>query len=322
MTTARMRSDRDRRSVSRTNRQLAVTVLCGGPSGEREISLQSGEAVAKALNSRGHKVVCADIGPGDLSALDREVDCVFVALHGRFGEDGQVQAAMEERGVCYAGSGPQSCALAMNKARAKAKFAELGLPTPEYKVATSDCVDQAVRGWTLPVVVKPVKEGSSLFCHIVRSADRLRPTVERVLADYPECLIEAYVPGREITVGILGSQALPPLEIRTSREFYDYKAKYVDEDTDYVFDIDLPEALLTRIGEMSLAAHRGLGCRDFSRVDWRVDDDRLEPFLLEVNVIPGLTSHSLLPKAAGQVGLSMADMCQQIIDLALARRRL
>ena len=302
-----------------TARKLAITVLSGGPSREREISLQSGRAVAEALKSLGHTIHVEDIAPDHLAALDRNVDCVFIALHGTFGEDGQVQAILEQRGLCYCGTGSAACGLAMDKARAKARFAELGLPTPGFTVATRENMDDAPGGRQLPVVVKPVQEGSSLACTIVRETSGLRPAVEQVVLSHGACLIEDYIPGREITVGILGDAALPPIEIRTPRDFYDYDAKYVDERTEYVFDIDLPEALVSRVVEMSLAAHHGLGCRDFSRVDWRVDPRRGEAYLLEVNVIPGLTSHSLLPKAAAWAGLDMSKMCGHIIDLAMRR---
>ncbi|MBN2561096.1 MAG: D-alanine--D-alanine ligase [Phycisphaerae bacterium] len=300
--------------------KLAITVLAGGPSGEREVSLESGSAVARALESLGHDVHLHDINPENLGALARDVDCVFIALHGRFGEDGQVQEILERRGLAYCGSGPDACAVAMNKAAAKEKFIEIGLPTPRYAVATAETIREAVAAWSLPVVVKPVKEGSSLNCHIIRDFEQFRPAVEGIVQEYGDCLVEEYIPGKEVTVAILGEEALPPLEIRTHRDFYDYEAKYVDDNTEYDFGIDLPTELLARMAEMSLEAHRGLGCRDFSRVDWRVDVDRLQPYLLEVNVIPGLTSHSLLPKAAGRAGLSMAKMCQFIVESAIKRK--
>lgn len=303
-----------------TPRKLALTVLAGGPGGEREVSLQSGRCVAEALASLGHDVQMADINPGNLGALARNVDCVFVALHGQFGEDGQVQQIMERRGLTYCGSGPEACALAMDKAAAKQRFLELGLPTPRYDVAGVADMQRAMAAWSLPVVAKPVREGSSLDCYIIRDFRALRPAVEQICSKHGYCLIEEYIPGKELTVSILREQALAPLEIRTTREFYDYQAKYVDEHTVYDFDIDLPADLLARIGDMSLEAHLGLGCRDFSRVDWRVDAVTLQPYLLEVNVIPGMTSHSLLPKAAARAGLSMPALCQLIVDAAMHRR--
>lgn len=311
------------RIVPPTVRQkLALTVLSGGPSHEREISLQSGQSVADALRSLGHDVVVADASPTDFKGLARQVDCVFVALHGQFGEDGEVQKVLERRGLAYCGSGPEACATAMNKYLSKRKFMELGLPTPRYVVATKSeiSIREAMAASSLPVVVKPIKEGSSLNCHIVRDHAQFRPAIEAVLQVYGDCIIEEYIPGKEITVGILGDKALPPIEIRTKREFYNYDAKYRDEDTQYLFDIDLPPDLLGRIEEMSLKAHEGLGCRDFSRVDWRVDPETRETSILELNVIPGMTSHSLVPKAAAKAGLAMPELCQFIVDSAIKRK--
>lgn len=300
--------------------KLAITVLAGGPSGEREISLQSGRAVAVALESLGHNIYLEDIDPDRLAALARNVDCVFIALHGRFGEDGQVQELLDRRQIAYCGSGPDACAVAMNKYLSKLKFAELGLPIPRYVVATPQTIRESIACWSLPVFVKPVKEGSSLHCHLVRDFEQFRPAVESVLAAYGDAMIEEFIPGREITVGILGDQALPPIEIRTRRPFYDYAAKYQDDDTQYLFDIDLPDDLLDDVVQMSVEAHRGLGCRDFSRVDWRVDTTRMQPYLLEVNVIPGLTSHSLVPKAAARAGVPFPRMCQFLVDQAIKRK--
>jgi D-alanine-D-alanine ligase len=300
--------------------KLAITVLAGGPGGEREVSLESGRAVTEALRSIGHEVHCEDVAPDNLQALARQVDCVFIALHGKFGEDGQIQQILERRGLCYVGSGSDACALAMDKARAKEKFSQLGIPTPRYALATPATLSEAIAAWSLPVVVKPVKEGSSLNCRIIRDFEQFRPAVDHVTSQYGDCLVEEYIPGKELTVGILGDRPLPPLEIRTKREFYDYTAKYVDDNTEYDFDIDLPGSLLEDVVDMSLRAHQALGCRDFSRVDWRVDHREMKPYLLEVNVIPGLTSHSLLPKAAARAGLSMPQMCQVVVDLALKRR--
>lgn len=318
MTHTRFDVERITRAASR--QKLAITVLSGGPSGERDISLQSGQAVAAALQSQGHNVHIEDINADNLGALARAVDCVFVALHGTFGEDGQVQEILERRNIAYTGSGPAACALAMDKAAAKQAFNVAGVPTPRFAVATAANLREALAAWSLPVVVKPVKEGSSLHCYIVREFEQLRPAAQRVIDAYGSALIEEFIPGKEITVGILGDRALPAIEIRTQREFYDYKAKYLDDDTQYLFDIDLSPALLQQIAEQSLAAHNALGCRDFSRLDWRVDPSSGKAFLLEANVVPGLTTHSLVPKAAAQVGITMAQMCQFLVDAAIKRR--
>lgn len=299
--------------------QLDVTVLAGGPSDEREVSLASGQCVAGALASLGHRVSMCDISPNDLSALDRPADIVFVALHGAFGEDGAVQSELERRRAPFTGCGAVASAVAMDKVKAKARFIEAGLPTPRFDLVRPGRVAEILQRWRLPVVVKPVSSGSSVDTHLVREAGRFRDAVSEVIKKHGEALLEELVEGPELTIGILGQRALPPIEIRTVREFYDYQAKYIDEDTEYRFDIDLPGCLLQRMQEMSLKAAAALGCRDFCRVDWMVDRVTHEPYILEINTIPGFTSHSLLPKAAARAGISFADLCQQIIELALAR---
>lgn len=311
---------RERLNTSRTEQKLAVTVLSGGPSGERDVSLNSGRCVAEALLARGHDVQVEDIAPNELAGLAREVDCVFVALHGEFGEDGEVQRILERRKLAYCGSGPDACATAMNKVAAKERFVAGGIPTARYAVATPDTIREAMAAWNLPVVVKPVQGGSSLGCYIINDVTQFRPAIEMVVDEYGAALIERYVPGLELAIGVLGDQALPPIEIRTSRPFYDYEAKYVDDTTEYRFDIDLPDGLLHSLGEMSVEAHKLLGCRDFSRVDWRVDNNTMRPFVLEVNVIPGMTSHSLLPKAAARVGIEMPELCQMLVEMAIRRK--
>ncbi|MBK8270901.1 MAG: D-alanine--D-alanine ligase [Planctomycetes bacterium] len=303
-----------------TAQKLAVTVLAGGPSGEREVSLESGKNVAAALSQLGYTVHLEDINPGNLGALAREVDCVFIALHGAFGEDGAVQQILETRGLAYCGSGPEACELAMDKFESKKRFIEAGLPTPRFTLAMPETIRETMAAWSLPVVVKPSREGSSLHCYIVRDFTQFRPALDLVIEKYGSALIEEYIPGMELTVSILGNEALPAIEIRTRREFYDYQAKYVDEDTEYRFEIDLPEVLLTQIRDMSLRAHQALGCRDFSRVDWRVNPEEQKAYLLELNVIPGLTTHSLLPKAAAKSGYDMPALCRTIVDMAIARR--
>ena len=298
---------------------LDITVLAGGPSDEREVSLASGQAVRDALARRRHRVRLHDIGPADLSALDVPADFVFVALHGSFGEDGTVQAILESRGIRYCGSDAAASALAMNKVATKVRLREHDLPTPSFDVASTSRVAPVISRWRTPAVVKPVASGSSVDTYIVRTAGDLRHAVERVVARYGEALVEEYVRGPELTVGILGETALPVCQIHTKREFYDYQAKYIDDDTEYLFDMELPDRLLHRVREMSVAAMKALGCRDFCRVDWMVDEITHEPSILEINTIPGFTSHSLLPKAAARAGVSFDELCQRIVDLGLRR---
>lgn len=300
-------------------RRLKITVLSGGPSSEREVSLKSGRAIAAALRSIGHDVYLADISPDDLSALDRPMDMVFIALHGAFGEDGQLQRILEDRGVRYCGSGPRASADAMDKAAAKACFLKAGVPTPMYEVVTPQNIEEVVVQWSAPAVVKPLSQGSSVDCMIVREGQDLAVPLRKITEVYGRCMIERFVKGAELTVGVLGDDALPPIQIRPKREFYDYQAKYLDNDTEYLFNIDLPASVLEEVRELSVRAHQSLGCRDFSRVDWIVEESTCRPFSLEVNTIPGFTDHSLLPKAAQQAGLSFAELCQRIVELTCRR---
>ena len=297
---------------------LAVTVLAGGPGPEREVSLESGAAVYAALNRLGHCAVLRDISPADLSALDEPADFVFIALHGEFGEDGSLQAELDRRGIRYSGCGAEASRLAMNKVAAKRRFEAGGVPTPRYVVAVDGSSAKEWDAVGVPAVVKPVSSGSSVDTSIVRDAAALRGAVESVVRKYGEALVEQYIKGPELTVGILGDTALPVCEIRTTREFYDYHAKYVDDTTQYLFDLDLPVDLLKRVQDVGLAAHRSLGCRAFSRVDVMVDGATMRPYVLEVNTIPGMTSHSLLPKGAARIGLGFDQLCQRMIDLSLA----
>ncbi len=295
---------------------LRILVLSGGPGMEREVSLNSGQAVQAALKRLGHEVTVRDIGPDDLSALDLPADFVFIALHGEFGEDGVLQAELEARGLRYCGSDEAASRVAMNKVEAKRRFVRAGIPTPQFEVIDPTNINYALADVRLPAVIKPVASGSSVDTSIVHTSQALRAAAPLVVDRYGEALVEQYISGYEFTVGILGDTPLPVCEIRTKREFYDYQAKYIDDDTQYVFDLDYPAELLKKIQKLSLEAHRALRCRVFSRVDCMVDRNTLEPFILEVNTIPGFTSHSLLPKAAARIGMSFDQLCQRIIELS------
>lgn len=297
---------------------LDITVLAGGPGVERDVSLQSGEAVAKALRSLGHRVELFDITPDDLSALDRPADFVFIALHGEFGEDGTLQSELDRRGLPYSGCGAKASRLAMDKVATKRCFEEAGIATPPYFVVQKHCN----KAWPIhvkpPAVVKPVASGSSVDTTIAHTMDELKSAVDRCLAGNKAALVETYISGPELTVGILGERALPVCQIRTRREFYNFEAKYVDDDTQYLFELDLPGELLERVTQMSLAAHHALGCQVLSRVDWMVDGETLKPYALEINTIPGFTSHSLVPKAAARIGIDFPTLCETIVALSLA----
>jgi len=300
---------------------LDITVLAGGPSAEREVSLDSGAAVAAALARLNHRVTVCDIGPDDLTPLDRRADFVFIALHGEFGEDGTVQSLLEERGLRFSGCGSAASRLAMDKVAAKRRFAVCGVPTPPFEVVDRDGLGELERRVSLPVVVKPISSGSSVDTTIARSAEAYRSAAESVVGKYGSALVERFVAGRELTVGILGDAALPVCEIRTKRDFYDYQAKYIDNDTDYLFDFDLSDSVLDEARRVSLLAHRSLGCSVFSRVDLMWEAATNELFVLEVNTIPGFTSHSLVPKAASRVGVSFDELCRRVIELSWAEPR-
>jgi len=306
-------------------RTLDITVLMGGPSSERDVSFLSGRAVAEALARCGHKVAAADISPEDTSALDREgVEIVFIALHGPFGEDGQVQRLCEERGLTYVGSGPVASRLAMDKDASKRLFRAAALATPEWVVIEKETPPgrraELLARTPPPCVLKPIDGGSSVDITIARDESTRGEALENVLAAYGRAMIEAFIPGREMTVSILAEEALPLVEIRPAREFYDYVAKYEDDATEYIVAPDVPAAVADRLAADALKAHQALGCRDFSRVDFMLTDDG-RPHVLEVNTIPGFTSHSLLPKAAAAAGVSFDRLCDRLVQLALERQQ-
>lgn len=302
---------------------LDITVLMGGPSAEREVSLMSGRAIAAALARGGHKVTCADISPADASALDRRgVDVVFIALHGAFGESGEVQRLCEQRRLRYTGSDPQASRLAMDKAAAKQVARRVGVPTPDWFIAerhhAPSQVAQAMPELGLPVVLKPVDGGSSLDVTIARTEPARDRALRELLDRYGRAMAERFVPGRELTVGILGAEPLPVLEIIPVREFYDYTAKYADgAGTRYTFEHGLPERVVRGLQAAAGAAHRAIGCRHMSRVDF-ILDGRGTPWLLEINTIPGFTGHSLLPMAAARAGIGFDELVERIARMALA----
>ncbi len=301
-----------------------IAVLRGGVGREREVSLESGRCVAEALRQGGLEVVVSDIRPDDMRILDRrDIDVFFPALHGEFGEDGQLQQVFESRGLAYAGSGPEASRLAFDKMASKRLFAAAGVDVPGAVEFGGDMdpmqLEQQLRDLGEQFVVKPVRQGSSVGVYIVQSRREAVEAARRVREEFGDCMIESFVRGRELTVGVLGRQTLPIIEIRSKTGFYDYCAKYVDDRTEYLFDTVEDEGLRARISRAALACFDALGCRGFSRVDFILSDEGT-PYVLEINTIPGFTSHSLLPKAAAQVGLSMSDLCVQIVRTAYAQQ--
>ncbi len=295
----------------------------GGVGDEREVSLQSGECVADALAAEGLQVAAADVSPERLDILDdRDIDVFFIALHGRFGEDGQLQQILQDRGLCYTGSGPVASRLAFDKLASKTAFESRGVATPWSVVLKPNDEPQTVRERLEKAgkyVVKPLRQGSSVGVSIVQGADAAVEAGSEVLAKYGDCMIEKFVSGREMTVGILKGQPLPIVEIRSKVDFYDYYAKYVADNTEYLFDTIEDAGLIERINEAAKLCFESLGCRHFSRVDFILGDDG-RPYALEINTIPGFTTHSLLPKAANRAGFPMGRLCLEIIEAALADR--
>jgi len=303
---------------------LDITVLMGGPSSERDVSLLSGEAIAGALERRGHKVCRADISPTDTAALERPgIDVVFIALHGEFGESGEVQDLCENAHLHYTGSGPRASELAMDKAATKQAVKRAGVPTPDWMIIEEFHEPAQIAEWLpqldVPVVIKPVDGGSSVDVVIARTHAQRDDALEALLDKYGRVMLERYVKGRELTVGILGDQALDVLEISPDGEFYDYRAKYADDaGTTYTFDHGLDARTVETLQAHALATHRVLGCRDMSRVDFLLDDNGVG-WVLETNTIPGFTSHSLLPKAAERAGIGFEELCDRIARMAMAR---
>lgn len=303
---------------------MKVAVLRGGVGRERDVSLDSGRCVAEALRQAGLDVVTSDIRPDDMQVLDRgDIDVFFPALHGEFGEDGQLQQVFEDRGFVYAGSGPEASRRAFDKMVSKRLFAGAGVEVP---AAVEFNQDSGSEGFEEPLkelgerfVIKPVRQGSSVGVHIVEGRREAIAAAERVRGEFGDCMIESFVTGREVTVSVLGRKTLPIIEIRSKTGFYDYQAKYADDRTEYLFDTIADDGVRARISRAAMACFDALGCRDFARIDFMLGENGT-PYALEANTIPGFTTHSLLPKAAGRIGLSMSDLCVRIVRAALGRQ--
>ena len=292
-----------------------VAVLLGGRSAEREVSLKSGSMVLEALTSRGvdaHPFDPAERGLDELAK--QKFDRAFIALHGRFGEDGTVQGVLEWLGVPYTGSGVLASALAMDKLRTKCIWQAEKLPTPAYAVleATTDLRAVAKR-LGLPLMVKPASEGSSIGMSKVKRAAALDEAFA-LAANYDRVVLaEKFIEGTELTVAVLGDQALPIIKLETPRDFYDYQAKYVADDTRYLIPSGLAPSKEMELQALCLKAFRTLGCAGWGRVDLMLDR-RARPYLLEVNTAPGMTDHSLVPMAARAIGISYEDLCLRILE--------
>ncbi|MGE3475030.1 MAG: D-alanine--D-alanine ligase [Rhodospirillaceae bacterium] len=294
-----------------------VAVLYGGFSKEREISLVSGGAADRALRAKGLDVTKIDV-PRDMASLVAQIDAakpdvVFNALHGRYGEDGCIQGLLDMMAIPYTNSGRMASAVAMDKPAAKRMFAAAGIPVAEEKIVT---VAEAERGDVMarPYVLKPVNEGSSVGVKIVRAGDNHPPLDDLGLGKDDLIMAERFIPGREVTVAVMGDRPLAVTEITTGRDFYDYEAKYAKGGSKHALPADLPRAQYEKAMELSLIAHKVLGCRGVSRADLRLDGDTF--YMLEVNTQPGLTPTSLVPEQANYVGLSFEDLMYWMVEHA------
>ena len=294
-------------------------VLAGGPDRERSVSLLSGDQVSAALGEAGHDVRQCDVLPGNLGALDQFTkwrgDVVFPVLHGGWGEGGGLQRVLEERRLPFVGCGAEAADLAMDKHRAKQVMLRHGLPTPPFEVIGPG----QRRTVQPPLVLKPPREGSSIDTFICPDRHQARRARSRLGRRHARLLVEKFIQGRELTVGVLAdgpcAQALPPIQIVPATDFYDFDAKYERDDTRYLFDIDLPADTLNDVRALAVKTHNALGCRHLGRVDFIVDSQN-RPWILEINTIPGFTTHSLLPMAAAKARLPLPQLVDRLARLA------
>ena len=293
-----------------------IAVLMGGPGSEREVSLATGRGVSKALRSLGANVTDVDIQDENFKLPD-DVELAFNTIHGTFGEDGRLQKILEQRGVAYTGEGVRGSEVAFDKIKSKEHFRRAGISTPEWEIIDSGARPQM----SLPIVIKPPREGSTVGVHIIKSESQIEEAMADVGRFGQDVLIEKFIPGRELTVGILGDQALPIIEIIPKGGFYDFTNKYpflnpqAGGGAQHVCPAHIEPAKTAEIQQLALHAHQALGLEVYSRVDVLLANDG-SAFVLEANTIPGMTEASLLPEAASVAGISYPELCVRIIELS------
>ena len=303
---------------------MRITVLYGGPSTEREVSLVSGKAVIEGLRSMGHEVFPSDISPENLSGLDHPADVIFPVLHGTFGESGELQEILEIRHLPFVGSGSKASKLGMDKVQTKRAWEAAGLPTPPYRVIRRG---EDVGTLLEPCVVKAVSSGSSIDVYVCKGAAQGVPTgqaaaaIEAVLARHSQALIEKLIAGPELTVGLLEEEPLAPIRIVPKREFFDYEAKYKANDTEHRFDTGLPAEVIEQCRVLARRANHVVGAVDLARIDIMLDLDngQYRLYLLEINTLPGFTSKSLLPEAAQHAGIPFGALVDRLARRAFER---
>jgi D-alanine-D-alanine ligase len=299
---------------------MKITVLYGGPSAEREVSLVSGQAVIDGLKSMGHDVFGSDVSPTDLSGLDHPADVIFPVLHGQFGESGELQEILEQRGLPFVGSGSKASRLGMDKVATKRAWEKAGLPTPPYRVINKGDAIPEIEG---SCVVKAISSGSSIDVYLCKAPAQApaqaKVAIETLLAKHGQALVEKFVQGPELTVGLLEEKPLAPIRIVPKREFFDFEAKYKASDTEHRFELGLPEALVKRCQELARLANEVVGARDLARIDILIDEQTNEPYLLEINTLPGFTPKSLLPEAAAHGGIAFGPLVDRLAKRAFER---
>ena len=308
-----------------TLKKLKIAVLAGGTSGERAVSLRSGKNVLESLRRQKFNAVQMDTDGNLIDKLKRnKIDLVFIALHGRFGEDGVIQGVLELAGIPYTGSGVLASALAMNKVAAKKIFMASAIPTPNFVEINPDAdpqkeAERIKKIFPFPMVLKPVSEGSSLGVSIINKEDNLAGLISAAVEEYKDVFIEEFVKGKEVTVGIIGEEALPILELVPKGEFYDFESKYTDGGCKFILPATLNKALTKKTQAVALRAHKALGCKGVSRVDIIVTRDHI-PFVHEINTIPGMTDLSDLPAEAKEAGISFDQLVVRILESAISKK--
>ncbi len=300
---------------------MKVTVLYGGPSAEREVSLVSGKAVIEGLKGMGHEVFGSDVSPTDLSGLDHACDVIFPVLHGEFGESGELQEILERRGLPFVGSGSKASRLGMDKVATKRAWEAAGLPTPAYRVVEAGQKLPEIPG---SCVVKAISSGSSIDVFVCKAAAEApaeaRAALQHVLTRHGKALVEQFIEGIELTVGLVEEHPLAPIRIVPKRGFFDFDAKYKANDTEHRFDTGLPTGVVEQCRELARKANAVVGARDLARIDIMLDRQNA-PYLLEINTMPGFTPKSLLPEAAAHAGVNFGALVDRLARRAYQRRR-
>ncbi len=296
---------------------MKVTVLYGGPSAEREVSLVSGKAVIEGLKSMGHEVFGSDVSPAALSGLDKPADVIFPVLHGQFGESGELQEILEQRNLAFVGSGSRASRLGMDKVVTKRAWEAAGLPTPPYEVLTRE--NPTRKAINAPCAVKAFDSGSSIDVFICKTEEAAKEAIDSILSKYGKVLVEQFIKGPELTIGLLEEKPLAPIRIVPKREFFDFEAKYKAKDTEHRFELGLSEGLVKKCQELAREANDVVGAKDLARIDIMIDEQTQSPYLLEINTLPGFTPSSLLPEAANHGGIPFGPLVDRLVKRAQAR---